>query len=95
MIFRTVSSAAAAVLTIAAFMAQASAADTGDGTRPRHRFRMEYGGGYFGSIGGHYYGVIPERNPFPNESTYNYPGHLNNQSFWERVRTQRNYPVQY
>ena len=26
---------------------------------------------------------------------YNFPGHYNNQTFWERVQSQPNYPVQY
>ncbi|HZV22124.1 MAG TPA: hypothetical protein VE986_11335 [Hyphomicrobiales bacterium] len=36
----------------------------------------------------------PER-PFIGNEAYNYPGFYNNQSFWERVQTQGNYPVQY
>ena len=93
MVFRLVTVAAAAVLTMSALTVASSAADVDNGAR--HRLRYQYGGGYFGQIGGHYYGVVPERNPFKNESTYNYPGHLNNQTFWERVQTQRNFPVQY
>jgi hypothetical protein len=93
MVFRLVSVAAAAVLLMPALTMQGSAADV-DGSQSPRRFRMEYGGMY-GRIGGHYYGVVPERYPFKNQSIYNYPGHLNNQTFWERVQTQRNYPVQY
>ncbi len=36
----------------------------------------------------------PYREPF-SSSLYNYPGYTNNHSFWERVETQGNYPVQY
>jgi hypothetical protein len=93
MIFRLVSVAAAAALSMTALTLDASAADVDNGAAPR-RLRYQYGG-YFGRIGGHYYGVVPERDPFKNESTYNYPGHYNNQTFWERVQTQRNFPVQY
>ncbi len=53
-------------------------------------------GGYFGQLGYCYYGALgAPRYPFVNGSAYNYPGYLNNQFFWERVVTQRNYPVQY
>lgn len=61
---------------------------------PRPTVRMYYGG-YYGQIGGHSYGPVPERFEFLNGSTYNYPGYYNNQFFWERVQTQRNFPVQY
>jgi len=95
MIFRFVLVAAAAVLMMPALTLQSNAADVENGSQShRHRFRLEYGGVY-GQIGGHYYGVVPERYPFKNQGTYNYPGYLNNQTFWERVQTQRNYPVQY
>jgi hypothetical protein len=94
---RIVFSAIVALLALTAFAALGSAAesDKGNPIRPRSQpFRYQYGG-YFGQIGGHYYGTVPERLPFLNGSTYNYPGYYNNQTFWERVVTQRNYPVQY
>jgi hypothetical protein len=56
-----------------------------------HHHRLH--GGYFGYIGGHKYGYTVPMPPF-NDSE-NYPGWYNNQTFWERVQTQRNYPVQY
>jgi hypothetical protein len=38
----------------------------------------------------------PYRVPYSyNTGLYNYPGHYNNHSFWERIQTQGNYPVQY
>ncbi len=44
-------------------------------------------------IGGHLFGWQRDQRPFT--SAENYPGWYNNQTFWERVQTQRNYPVQY
>jgi hypothetical protein len=100
--FRLVLSTAAALLAIAALALESSAAEIGDGNgnRAARRGRFytgQYGqyGGYYGQIGGHRYGTVPERNPFVNGSAYSYPGYYNNQTFWERVQTQRNYPVQY
>ena len=68
----------------------------GNRNKAMHRppVRLLYGG-YYGQIGGYSYGPVPERNEFLKGSTYNYPGHYNNQFFWERVQTQRNFPVQY
>jgi hypothetical protein len=55
-------------------------------TRHRHRF-------YGHHAGGHRFGH--QNAPFTFSDSNNYPGHYNNQTFWERVQTQRNYPVQY
>jgi len=55
-------------------------------TRYRHRFYGRHAGGYR-----YWY----QNTPFTLSDSYNYPGHYNNQSLWERVQTQRNYPVQY
>ncbi len=59
-----------------------------------HEFYLnEYGYGRR-SVGGHLFGW--QLNPFIfGNSGYNYPGYYNNQTFWERVQTQANYPVQY
>jgi hypothetical protein len=57
-----------------------------------HRFYRNYDGSY-GYVGG--YRNFEENTPFTFSSANNYPGHYNNQTFWERVQTQRNYPVQY
>ena len=100
LVFRT----AAVLLAISAVALESSAAEVRKGYRNRasHRppVRFLYGGyrsygGYYGQIGGHRYSPVPERYEFQNESAYNYPGHYNNQTFWERVQTQRNFPVQY
>ncbi len=52
-------------------------------------------GYYNGPVGGHKY--AGQHNPFnfTGAVSYNYPGFYNNTTFWERVQTQRNYPVQY
>jgi hypothetical protein len=96
--FRLVLSIAAALVAIAVPALESSAAEMRKGYRNRavHRppVRFLYGG-YYGQIGGYRYGPVPERYEFQNESAYNYPGHYNNQSLWERVQTQRNFPVQY
>jgi hypothetical protein len=55
-------------------------------THHRHRF-------YGRQVGGHRYWFQHE--PFALSDSNNYPGHYGNQTFWERVQTQRNYPVQY
>ena len=46
-------------------------------------------------VGGHSYYWQHRAWPFVNGAAYNYPGYYNNQSFWERVQTQANYPIQY
>jgi hypothetical protein len=101
---RLVLSTAAALLTIVALTPESGAAEMKKNQRSKisHRapVRFAYGGyssygGYYGQIGGYRYSPGPERNEFKSGSAYNYPGHYNNQSFWERVQTQRNFPVQY
>lgn len=97
MYLRFIAGAAAAFLVMAGYT-EASAARTINGYRhaaARHRSCCMTVGGYYGQLGYHYYGVPSSRYPFVNGSAYNYPGYLNNQTFWERVVTQRNYPVQY
>jgi hypothetical protein len=102
--FRLVLSIAAALLATAAFALESGAAEMRKGYRNRavHRPPVRFlsggyrgYGGYYGQIGGYSYGPVPERNEFLKGSTYNYPGYYNNQFFWERVQTQRNFPVQY
>ena len=46
-------------------------------------------------VGGYSYYWQHRSWPFVNGASYNYPGYYNNQTFWERVETQANYPVQY
>ena len=50
---------------------------------------------YHRPVGGHSYYWQHRAWPFINGAAYNYPGFYNNQTFWERVQTQANYPVQY
>ena len=57
----------------------------------RHFYRQYYSGGVW--IGG--YRNFYQRSPATYSDTYGYPGFYNLQTFWERVQTQRNYPVQY
>jgi hypothetical protein len=96
--FRFIFHAAAVFLTIVAFALESGAAEMRKINRnkvaQRPPVRLYYGG-YYGQIGGYSYGPVPERNEFLKGSTYNYPGYYNNQFFWERVQTQRNFPVQY
>jgi hypothetical protein len=71
------------------------------GYRPKARYNYSqvphrYGRTYTfrEGVGGHRYGD-QLTSPFASGSSYNYPGHYNNQTFWERVQTQAGYPVQY
>jgi Foot protein 3 len=56
------------------------------------RYRRSYV--YRGSTGWHLFGYQLEPFTF-NGGAYNFPGNYNNHTFWERVQTQGNYPVQY
>ncbi len=60
-------------------------------------YSQPYVYGYYphGPVGGHQYYWQHRAWPFVNGAAYNYPGYYNNQTFWERVQTQANYPVQY
>jgi hypothetical protein len=55
-------------------------------TRHRERF-------YGRQVGGYRYWY--QNTPFSFSDSNNAPGHYENHTFWERVQTQRNYPVQY
>jgi hypothetical protein len=46
-------------------------------------------------VGGDQFAWQPRSFPFINGAGYNYPGFYTNQSLWDRVQTQGNYPVQY
>jgi hypothetical protein len=104
--FRLIFRTAAALLAIAVLVPASHAAEQNRKKAVRRApVRLYYGGhpfngnyrygGYYGQIGGYRYGPVPERNEFLHGSAYNYPGYYNNQFFWERVQTQRNFPVQY
>ncbi len=63
-------------------------------SRAPRRYLRYYSYRYRAPVGGHLFGR--QLKPFPySNNGYNYPGHYNNQTFWERVQTQANYPVQY
>jgi hypothetical protein len=91
-----------AVLAIAAFATsvESFAADYRHGRHAysgygrSHEFYLDGYGHSRRHVGGHRFGH--QHNPaiFGNKG-YNYPGYYNNQTFWERVQTQANYPVQY
>ena len=94
-----------------AVLGAAADAQAADGTRYRRaHHRQAYAAapnsyefysfgssGYYGRrpVGGHAYYWQHRSWPFVEGAAYNYPGYYNNQSFWERVQTQANYPVQY
>jgi hypothetical protein len=83
---------AALALAVAGTSIPAFAADTYGTYRRKYRIeRSPYSYGY--PIGGHRFGWQHDGRPFT--SAYNFPGWYNNQTFWERVQTQGNYPVQY
>ncbi len=58
-------------------------------------YSYDYPSWYRPHVGGHSYYWQHRAWPFVNGASYNYPGFYNNQTFWERVQTQANYPVQY
>ncbi len=69
-----------------------------DGYTAGHRARVHHGAHHYPSyhgrlVGGYRYWY--QNAPFTFTDAQNYPGHYNNQTFWERVETQRNYPVGY
>jgi hypothetical protein len=61
-------------------------------SRAPRRFRRSYA--QRGGVGWQLFGY--QLQPFTfNTGSYNFPGNYNNHTFWERVQTQGNYPVQY
>ncbi len=74
-----------------------SAESRADGVWPRHHARAHHGARHYPRycchVGGYRYWY--QHTPFTFTDANNYPGYYNNQTFWERVQTQRNYPVQY
>ncbi len=84
-----------AVLAVAAFATSASFAAEYRHGRHYSRSHEFYLNGYaHRPVGGHLFGWQLNPSLFGNKG-YNYPGYYNNQTFWERVQTQANYPVQY
>jgi hypothetical protein len=60
-------------------------------SRAPYRYRRSFA--YRGGVGGHLFGwQLPA---WTASSANNYPGFYNNHTFWERVQTQGQYPVQY
>ena len=83
---------AAAVLAAFAFPAASQAGDDGVAHAKKHhgyhhqRYCCEH-------VGGHRYWY--QNKSFPYNDQNSAPGYYNNQYFWERVETQRNYPIGY
>ncbi len=83
---------AAAVLAAFAFPAASQAADAGEVHAKKHhglhhhRYCCQH-------VGGHRFWYQNKSFPFNDQNSA--PGHYNNQNFWERVETQRNYPIGY
>jgi hypothetical protein len=83
---------AAAILAAFAFPAASQAADAGAAHAKKHhgynhhRYCCDH-------VGGHRYWYQNKSFPFNDQNSA--PGHYNNQDFWERVQTQRNYPLGY
>ncbi len=97
--FRVLLSSVLAVAVLG-LSAEGQAAEYGSGYRPKvryhhsrapYRYRRSYA--YRDGIGGQLFGY--QHTPFSYSTGNNYPGYQNNQSFWERVQTQGQYPVQY
>jgi hypothetical protein len=86
---------AAALLVAFAFPVKSHAADGVPAhSKWRHARHYHYDHGYFfGPPGGSRFWW--QTKPFPYNDQNDYPGHYNNQTFWERVETQRNYPIGY
>ncbi len=84
---------AAAVLAAFAFPAASLAADAaGDHVKKQHGAH-HYRHYCCDHVGGYRYWY--QNKPWLFNDQESAPGHYNNQSFWERVETQRNYPVGY
>ncbi len=85
---------AVAVLAAVGVSAESVAADASPSA---HRAKAHRGARHphrtWRGVGGYRYGY--QNTPSIVTGAENYPGHTNNQSLWERVETQRNYPVGY
>lgn len=83
---------AAAILAAFAFPAVSQAADAGGAHAKKHHGHHHHR--YLRDrVGGHRYWYQNKSFPFNDQNSA--PGHYNNQEFWERVQTQRNYPLGY
>ncbi len=91
--FRLLLSAIAALAFLGTSV-ETRAAD-GDGVRTKTHHATRHHRRYWrgGPVGGYRYGY--QHTPFTFSDANDYPGHYNNQNFWERVETQRNYPIGY
>jgi hypothetical protein len=87
---------AAAILAAFGVSAESRAADTAPaGHRAKAHHGAHHGARHraWRGVGGYRYGY--QNTPSIVTGAENYPGYTNNQSLWERVETQRNYPVGY
>jgi len=80
-------------LSVESRAAEGPAAHHAKAHRGVRHYHHRYYGGHYGYLGGHKYGETYSMPEFSDTNCY--PGFYNCQSFWERVQTQRNYPVQY
>jgi hypothetical protein len=62
---------------------------------PRHRGHIYSQSEPSGWVWGGLFGSRTLPFPWYDSGLNNYPGYYNNHSFWERVQTQGNYPIQY
>jgi len=83
----------AALLAAFAFPAVSQAADTGDAPVKRHHAHHHYLRYGEQGVGGHRYWY--QNTPFTFNDQNSAPGYYNNQTFQERVESQRNYPIGY
>ncbi len=84
---------AAAVLVAFAFPAASRADDATGAQAKKHHGAHHYHHYCCQSVGGHRYWYQNDSFPFNDQNSA--PGHYNNQTLWERVETQRNYPIGY
>ncbi len=87
-----------AIVALAAFgtsvAANAAEPTAGYHARAHRHYSARHNPRYHGRfVGGYRYWY--QTTPFTFSDAENYPGHYDNQTFWERVETQRNYPVGY
>ncbi len=86
---------AAALVAAFAFPAASHADDAGAAHSKMHHHGARHHHHYYccQPVGGHRFWY--QNSPWLFNDQESAPGHYNNQTFWERVETQRNYPIGY
>jgi len=93
MSFRVLLIAALALSAFEAAPSQAESSYRGVHARRHHAHAARRITRIYGEeVGGHRYGYEPDPYIYMNRG-YNAPGFTNNQTFWERVETQPDYPI--